>query len=285
MLGKLIKHDFRALSRTLFPLQIGIFAAAIVASVFLTINIRLSNMSEAVNDGVLLVFTGISAMLMMIIGFAIAASMLVTLLLICIHYYRNLMGDQGYLTFTLPTTTGRILWSKLITGMIWVVINCAVICVSALIFAVFGTASSGLMNPEVLEVIRGIFTELPSISEFVNVILFILEMLALIVLTLAAMLLQAYFAITVGSRATKHRLLASIGMYLALSMGVNIIRTVVTLCFSVGPVSLLSLATSAEMGVWFLHSVILWNCGLGAGLCVLFFLCTRAMLKNKLNLL
>ncbi len=285
MLGKLIKHDFNALSRILFPLQIGILAAGILASLFMTINLRLGEAARS-DSGELIrfAFTGVSAMLMVLIGIGIAASALVTILLICIQYYRNLLGDQGYLTFTLPTTTGRILWSKLITGMLWILINLAVIALTVLIFAVFGTASRGLMNSAVLETIRGVFTELPSLGQYVNMTLVYLLLFVVVILSLAEMLLQAYFAITVGGRASKHRLMASIGMFIALSAGVNTIRTISTIMFSIGPVGLLELATAESMGSWMFHSVLIWNGALAAGLCVLYFLCSRAILKNKLNL-
>ena len=42
-----------------------------------------------------------------LIGIAIMASALVTLLLICYHFYRSFLADEGYLTFTLPTTATR----------------------------------------------------------------------------------------------------------------------------------------------------------------------------------
>ena len=45
MLKKLFKHDFRALSRTLFPLQIGILGGGLVATLLSALSIRLSDAS------------------------------------------------------------------------------------------------------------------------------------------------------------------------------------------------------------------------------------------------
>ena len=42
MLKKLMKHDFRALSRTLFPLQIGVLGGGLVATLLTAITIRLA---------------------------------------------------------------------------------------------------------------------------------------------------------------------------------------------------------------------------------------------------
>ena len=41
MLKKLMKHDFRALSRTLFPLQVGILGGGLVATLLTALTIRL----------------------------------------------------------------------------------------------------------------------------------------------------------------------------------------------------------------------------------------------------
>jgi hypothetical protein len=54
MLGKLIKHDFRALSRTLFPLQIGILAGGLVATLLTVLTIRLNGASATVHGSAML---------------------------------------------------------------------------------------------------------------------------------------------------------------------------------------------------------------------------------------
>ncbi|MDO4572561.1 MAG: hypothetical protein Q4C13_04265 [Clostridia bacterium] len=285
MLGKLIKHDFRALSRTLFPLQIGILAGGIVAALFMTLNLRLSGALQ--HDGSMLyyAFAGTSGALMVIIAVCVAASAFVTLLLICIQFYRNLLGSEGYLTFTLPVTTGRVLWSKLIAGMLWQIINAVVICVAALIFAVFGTAQAGLMNPDVLATLRGLLAELSGLGRYANLPLVIAECLVFALLLLAATLLQAYFAIAVGGRASKHPLLASVGMYILLSIGVNMIRSFLTVVFAIGSLSfgVVDVLNGVPVTALF-NSGLIWGCVASAAFSAAFFLGTHAVLKRRLNL-
>ncbi len=288
MLGKLIKHDFRALSRTLFPLQVGILGGGLVATLFMTINMRLSVLpADIINPNFKMILTGLTTMLLVIIGLCIAASALVTLLLVCIQFYRNLMSSQGYLTFTLPVTTGRILWSKLITGMIWVAINAVVVIVTVLIFAVFGTASSGFANPRALDFLREGFAAFSALGAYapVGTTLIVLEGIVYTVVALATSLLQAYFAIAIGGRATKHRLLASVGMYIALSMGMSMISTFLTLTGALWPsVAILSAAAAETMTLRFVHFVIIGGSVLNAAFGVLFFIFARLLMKNKLNL-
>jgi len=289
MLGKLIKHDFRALSRTLFPLQIGILAGGLVATLLTVLTIWLNSASVAAHtsssmlNGVLMV---ISVTMSVLIGIAIAASAFVTLLLICMHFYKSFLSDEGYLTFTLPVSTGKLLWSKLLTGIFWVLINAAVLFVTILIFAVFGTSSAGIANQNVLQAISMFFTQtLPEVAQYVSIPLVVIECVVIGLLALASQLLEIYFAIIVGGQiAKKHRILAAIGMYLLINMGVGIVSSIYTslIVLSEGAWTI-TMDTAREAGVFFL-SVFGWFGLLFAGLSVLFFLVSRSILKKNLNL-
>jgi hypothetical protein len=256
MLGKLIKHDFRALSRTLFPLQIGILAGGLVATLLTVLTIRLNGASATVHGSAMLegTVTAILVTTSVLIGVAIAASAFVTLLLICMHFYKSFLSDEGYLTFTLPVSTSKLLWSKLFTGIFWMLINTVVISVTALIFAVFGTTSTGIVNLEVLQTIQLFFTEmLPAI-------------------------------IVGGQIAKKHRILAAIGMYLLINMGVGIISSIYSSLVAFGEgVWSITLDTAREVSGFFM-TVFGWYGLLFVGLSALFFLASRSILKKNLNL-
>ena len=289
MLGKLIKHDFRALSRTLFPLQIGILAGGLLATLLTVLTVRLSNASWAGSNGSTMLkelIMAASTTMSVLIGIAIAASAFVTILLICIHFYRSFLCDEGYLTFTLPVSTSNLLWSKLLTGIFWLLINAVVICVTILIFAVFGTTSAGIANQSVLDLIKQFFTEfLPRAAQYISIPLVIVECVIVGLLAIASQMLELYFAIIVGGQiAKKHRILAAIGMYLLINMGVGIISSVFTSVVAFGEgVWEITLNTAQEVGTFF-TSVFGWYGVLFAGLSVLFFLVSRSILKKNLNL-
>ena len=289
MLGKLIKHDFRALSRTLFPLQIGILGGGLVATILSALSIRLSEASWAGANGsnlVKMLLLGASVTVAVLIGVAIMASLFVTLILICYHFYRSFLADEGYLTFTLPVPTGKLIWSKLLTGMIWTVINAVVVMVTLLIFSVFGTTSNSLVNNEVLNAFRMFFTDLlPEAAKYVNVPLMGVEIVVIGILALASQLLEIYFAIVVGGQvAKKHKVLAAIGMYLLINMGVGMISTTFMSIVAFGEgFSSLTLETVPQVTT-FMTSVFGWYGVLFAGLAVLFFFLIRSIFKKNLNL-
>jgi len=229
---------------------------------------------------------GVSASASVLIGVAIMASALVTLLLICYHFYRSFLADEGYLTFTLPVSTSKLIWSKLLTGMFWSLINAVVIMVTLLIFAVFGTTSTSIANMDVLQAIRMFFTEiLPQASQYVNVPLMAVEIVVIGILGFAAQMLEIYFAIVVGGQvAKKHRILAAIGMYLLINMGVGIITTAFMSIVTFGEgISSLALDTVQEVST-FMTSAFGWYGVLFAGLAVLFFFLIRSIFKKNLNL-
>lgn len=289
MLGKLMKHDFRALSRTLYPLQLGILGGGVVATLLSALTIRLSDASWAGANGSSLLkglIMAVSATSAVLIGVAIMASLFVTLIFICYHFYRSFLADEGYLTFTLPVKTGDLLWSKLLTGMFWVLINGAVVMVTLLIYALFGTTTNSLINLEVLQGIRMFFTDLlPQAAQYLSIPLMIVECVVIGLLGLAAQMLQIYFAIIVGGQvAKKHRILAAIGMYLLINMGVGIVSAVFMSLVTFGEGAMrLALNSAQEVGT-FMTTIFGWYGVLFAGLSVLFFFVSRSILKKNLNL-
>ncbi|MDP3446879.1 MAG: hypothetical protein Q8S22_02350 [Eubacteriales bacterium] len=288
MLKKLMKHDFRALSRTLFPLQIGILGGGLVATLLTALTIRLGQNTANTGGSALLrqLIMGVSATASVLIGVAIMASALVTLLLICYHFYRSFLANEGYLTFTLPVSTSKLIWSKLLTGMFWTLINGVVIMVTLLVFSVFGTTTDSFANMEVLHAFRLFFTEiLPEAAQYVNVPLMAVEIVVISIIALAAQMLQIYFAIVVGGQvAKKNRILAAIGMYLLINMGVGIISTSFMSLVAFGEgVSSMALETVQEVSR-FMTSVFGWYGVLFAGLAVLFFFLIRSIFKKNLNL-
>ena len=288
MLKKLMKHDFRALSRTLVPMQIGVLGGGLVATLLTAITIRLGENTANTGGSALLrqLIMGLSATASVLIGIAIIASALVTLLLICYHFYRSFLADEGYLTFTLPVSTSKLLWSKLLTGMLWMLINAVVICVTILIFAVFGTSTTGIVNYEVLNAIKEFFSRiLPEASQYMNVPLVTVETVIVGVLAFAAQVLEIYFAILVGGQiAKKHRILAAIGMYLLINMGVGMISSVFMSFMTLGEGLWSAAVDTIQEGSMLFTSVFGWYGVLSAGLCVLFFFLSRGILKKNLNL-
>ena len=285
MLGKLIKHDFRAFARTLLPMQLGVLGGGILAVVLTRLSTALlsATRSGAVGPWVQ-IFSVLFFLLVGLLVLVVCASSLVTLVLICLRVQKNFFGDEGYLTFSLPTTAGRLLWSKIITGTLWMLINGAVILFTMFLFGLFGTADGALINLNVWQSVGGLFrgfgdlfTAIFSAEAVPGMwLLSILAMLDCLAWLLLQVIMLCFSIIAGGMSAQKHKLLAAIGVYLAAHFVLGILFTVgVAVCVT-------AVGTMAPVGaVWFmLLSALVVLGGLSAGL----FFWSRHLIKDRLNL-
>jgi len=131
MLGKLIKHEFRATGRLILPLMAAVLALSVLAGV--AVKVVDTNETSAF-------IRTISVFL--IIGFIVAliAISVVVFVQMIGRFYKNLLGDEGYLMFTLPTTPDAIIWSRLIVSSVWFV-AVSILCFAAML--VMGLIGAG----------------------------------------------------------------------------------------------------------------------------------------------
>ena len=110
MLSKLIKHEFRATSRIMWPVFLGMLA--------LTALMRIS--LPLLNGGVTPWFLQMLCVLL-VIGFMVGlgALGLAPLVLSAVRWRDHVLKDEGYLTLTLPVSVHELLASKLIVSAVW----------------------------------------------------------------------------------------------------------------------------------------------------------------------
>lgn len=281
MLLKLIKHDFRALSRTLLPLNLSVVGAGVLEAVLLAVVVRTLDLPD---PGVTGTTAAVALTLpIMLIGVAILASATVSLILIAVHFYRNLIGDEGYLMFTLPTTSGRILWSKLITGMLYLAINAAAIAIAIDLPLLFGTGTEGLVNTDLTAFIARAVPELERMLSGVNLPGTIAAGVLFAVTGAASQLLKLYFAMAVGGlSAKKHKLLATIGVYFGTNLVLGFLKNVLRALFALGT---FSVGADGISGAAAVSSYLWYSVGTSLAACALFFLLSRLMFTKRLNLL
>ncbi|MBE6724529.1 MAG: hypothetical protein E7576_04920 [Ruminococcaceae bacterium] len=220
MFLKLFKYDFKGLGRWMWPVMIGIGGAAVLGflnTLFLGGTSRLDTSSA-----------GASVMLMSAVGgtalvaMALAAAVTVIFVLIFVKFYKSMVTDEAYLTFTLPVTAGQLIGSKFLAAAVWTLIGGVVIaCASCVIAA--GLLISG--GPELRE---DFFWILGDVADT------LLENLGTVLLFFLFSLIRSirgYFQITCAilfgaSVVRKYKALAAVGMVLAVNFAVNLILSV-----------------------------------------------------------
>lgn len=224
---------------------------------------------------------GIPTALMALLYFGVmVAVFVVTAVILIQRFYKNLLGDEGYLMFTLPVTVSQHIWAKTIIAVAMSIISIAA---AVLSIGIIGSGAQMLVGlGDVLAGIGKSFTSDP------NTLFYTLESIIWLLLLAGAAMLFIYLCMALGHLAKKHRVLMSVVWYFVLStiaqflfmffiMGVGNLplegfwQAVQNFFLSIGP------AATVHIGM------ILLCIGTAIPGAV-FFLATRYILKNKLNL-
>lgn len=110
MLGKLIKYEFKNTAKVM--LTIYSFVAVIATLGTVAFALMDPDVSTAFTDFV-------STSLLILYGLSIFALFIVTYIYVCVHFYKTMYSDQGYLTHTLPVSPVTTFHVKLLVSFCW----------------------------------------------------------------------------------------------------------------------------------------------------------------------
>lgn len=277
MLGKLMKHEFRATGRIMLPL----LGAELLLSVLAGLSIRGLDRIENMN---FLGVTYITTLAVFFLGlFALAV---VAFVLMIQRFYRNLLRDEGYLAMTLPVSVDAQIWSKLLVSFVWFLAVGVLSVVTMLILLALGARVNLLRDMFFDEQLREVIREITSHVGGGNIVLFALESVVLFFLGTCATCLRCYSALAIGHSAADHKLLLSFVTYFIIGMALSLLSNAVS--FGVLPHldldRLLMNIDTLEGGLRFAHGSLWVGVALSLVYSAIFYFVTRWFLKNKLNL-
>ncbi len=148
MMSKVLKHDFISTGRIMGVIYI--IVAAISAGTLISHYVKAD--SETTVTEVL----GVAALLLVSMSLFI-----LTVVVVMTDFQKTLYGEQGYLTFTLPVKSWKILGSKVIVSTIWFV---------AALAAIFGSlwVTLVVLKEEVLgenyDLVMGVLSQISSVN-------------------------------------------------------------------------------------------------------------------------
>lgn len=266
MLGKLIKYDLRYCVRKFWLICAGLLALSVLSGLVLrpVLSGELADSQE---------WRSMSLLPMsLFVSLFIALSVLV-LIFVCKRFYSGLLGDEGYLMFTLPATTAEHIAAKTITALVLMLGAGLVATLAWLLLIAVSVGAQGWDRlvtglQEALSQIQTLMGEGPWIA----VELVLIELLAVV-----AAILQIYFAIALGHLAHKHRAAAALAAYLGLDFCKSLLMT------SLG-YSSIKLAVGLGSANWSLSSGMSVQLVFSLLLGAVFFFGTKLILDKKLNL-
>src|SRR5690554_6222607 len=115
MIKELLKYDIKSTARYLLPLYAISFAISLVNGLMKPFDI-IEN-TQGFNLQVIASFMLVTIFYIMIFGILIG-----TILIQIQRFQKNLLTDEGYLSFTLPVKTWQHIISKLISSLMWIVL-------------------------------------------------------------------------------------------------------------------------------------------------------------------
>lgn len=218
MLGKLIKHEWKATWKYLFLANGGLLLLSLLGR--LGVAWITGNNAEAEPWVSSLAGIYLSAYVFSIIGV-----FFVTHIVLIVRYYKNFYTDEGYLMHTLPVTPAAKLFSKFLVNFIWSILNIISIILS--VFILF------FKDVELEDFMEGFREGLDIAGEFLNapswqIITFFL---ILGVAALIQSIMKYYFCISAGA-CFRHKIIGAILTYGILYMFSQMI-SVIFLVFTV----------------------------------------------------
>ncbi len=189
MLGRLLKYELPSIGRLLLPLYLVWMASAVLLMI---------SVSSDITNSVLVIETIIYAALL-------AAIFVVMLIMIILRFKNSCLGDEAYFNLALPVSNTTQLFSKLISAVIWIVATILVAVITILISVILMNVA---YDPWFLQWFRA---DGPTV-------LLLLELFVVIVISIASFVLRIYAAMCIGYQAPNSKILASIGVYIGLSL-------------------------------------------------------------------
>lgn len=279
MVKKLYRHEFVALFRIILPIA----ALCLVLSAFFGCTLAVQDdLPEQLED----VGTVMMGLLTFVYVISIIVMTAATYFIVIARFYKHLLSNEGYLTFSLPVSTTTHLVCKLICGCIASVFS---------LFAAFLSINVAMLCAGVDYVEA--FKELAEIDLSVipsNLIPKIIGigvlMLVCMVVSLFMGILLPYVSMCIGQLAKKNKLAMSFLWYFIISNVANLINNILSTVMTFTIIENMSYyeGATAEENVSLMldsYSLSLVQITLVATvLSIVYFLVARYILNNKLNL-
>lgn len=265
MLGKLLKYEIRATSRTFLTMYALLVVFAIVNKFFFSINSKYFSIPQAI---------AMFAFVAIVIGICV-----MTLIVTIQRFNKNLLTDEGYLSFTLPVKTHTHIDAKMIVSFMWGVLSFIVSFISIII--IVANHDFFIKLPQLFSALGRWFAEYGPTSYVVT-----FECVILCIVTILSSIISVYLAIAIGNMSSKHKLLVGIGAYVGLGIIEQIVASIILVIFGssmerfIDSFGHASSITQLHVGGLVLLGITIFTAVFG----VAYYFATDWLLNKKLNL-
>ena len=208
MLSKLMKYEFKSTGRTFLP----IYGALLITS-FLT---RLFVFNKDFSNSFFLSL--FQVVISSLFGFLLMAVCILTLVVSLQRFYKNLLGEEGYLSMTLPVRPWQHILCKSLTSLVWYIFSG----IAAILAFVILAYEKGMLG----DFFKAIVTLIRRGSLNAQILTACGEFFLFAALGILAFTMMLYASMALGQLNANKRLLTSFGAFLALNFLVQILMGV-----------------------------------------------------------
>lgn len=269
MLGKLLKKDFHATTRFFVPLVLGYAVLAILGKVLFEFMLKYENSFSQSNYFSTMVVIFYALFFFIFFVYFIVYYVL-TYVFVVLDFYKTMTGSQAYLTHTLPVSTSQILFSKLLVSVVLQLILIISIVLSLILWD------------------AGHFYIREFISNFRYAqFQFGFSIMALLFQSLLSMFMNLfysslifYFCVAVGQLWKEHRIIGACLTYVAVHVITQILMLFLLFIWGIGSTFIQDSMNAMKHFSYLFYGISIFS----LVSCIIFFVVTNYIFKNKLNL-
>lgn len=271
MLGKLFKYEFKSTARWMLPCYVFVLLMSLI-NMFLLGNLFGDGMLMTTHFGNY-IFNVLRTLFAIIYFVSVVALGMITMFMIVFRFYKNLLSNEGYISWTLPVSVDEHLFVKLATAITWILCSMLVITLSLFILM------AGNIN------IGEMFSSISTVYKAINygvggkLGVYIIEIILNGFVYATQTVLMLYCAMAIGQLSDNHKIGMAIVAYLGISVGLQILWGI-AFGNMVARLVLLNGSQAVKTVAQYGFFAIIWQSVLGIG----FYLGTRYILTKRINL-
>lgn len=272
MFGKLLKYEWKAMMKTMLPIYGAALALAAINGFLL----------QSVLGGFIgrsRIFSTMQTAAVTLYMLALGAMGVFTAVMIIQRFYKGLLKQEGYLMFTLPVKTWKLVFSKASVSFIVTVLSMIVGIFSMGLFAGLDFLKVLIELPAgIFNLFREGYQREPALC--MHMLGFSMEILLGLVVAGFASIYELYFSMALGQLSRNHKVIWSVIWFMAVSTVMNF---AVMLLMGNG-VNLMDFAETAEEMAIQMHMMGLGMLAVQAVSMIILMIGTGYVLDRKLNL-
>lgn len=265
MLGKYIKHEFKETGKLMIPLNLVIIVFTLFGALFLG-----SRLFENPTMALMAIIC------LMLYIFSLIAIFIVAYVYFTVRFYKSMYASQGYLTHTLPLSTGSVLNTKVLVSLFWILVTVlfTFLSVAALIFTAFRQEWGKMFVDIDVSLVQD------------SLIGFLIPYFFLLLVGCLEQILMIYASLSIGQLFRQYRILASVGMFFAFYAVIQILGTVTMFITNFFSVNTLFLTPQSGENTFFSFYRHIFSISAIESilLCVIFYIVCYWLTNKKLNL-